>query len=392
VAIAMLFVVTSLLLSDYPGLGVVVAFAEAGMIGALADWFAVTALFRRPLNLPIPHTAIVPSRKNEIGQALARFIRDHFLTTDAVLPRLAQTDLAGKLGTWLSQEKNAQQVSRDLAIAADWLITAVDSAELRNSLQENLQRVLQQSSVSAGLGVILDVFTTGNHAQALIDQLVAVGRAQLGANEERIRERIKDRSPWWLPKFVDEEIFSQLVSELQRMLDDIGADPTHAARADFSERLRELQSLLNDDPVVIERAEVLRDEFLNHPAVKIYLDELWQRVRSYVASSLNDPDSAIRTGVERELRIIAARLKQDSEVNVRLNSWLRNLITYLLETYRQQLSEIVSDTIDQWDPTATSERIELYIGRDLQFIRINGTLVGGLVGVGIYFISGALSL
>jgi uncharacterized membrane-anchored protein YjiN (DUF445 family) len=392
VAMAILFVVASLLVTSYPGLGVVVAFAEAGMIGALADWFAVTALFRRPLNLPIPHTAIVPSRKNEIGQALARFIRDHFLTTDAILPRVTQTDLAGKLGVWLSQEKNANQVSKDLATAADWFITAVDTAELRNSLRASLHRALQQTSVSAGLSVILDVFTTGDHAQALIDQLVEVGRAQLGANEEQIRERIKARSPWWLPKFVDEEIFSQLVGELQRILDEIGADPKHAARADFSKRLRELQSLLNNDPVVIERAEVLRDEFLSHPAVQAYVDELWQRVRRYVASELNNPDSAIRTGVERELRIIAQRLEGDTEVNERLNSWLRNVVTYLVETYRQQLSEIVSDTIDLWDPTATSERIELYIGRDLQFIRINGTLVGGLVGVTIYFIASALSL
>ena len=386
-----LFVATTLLMTAHPRLGVVAAFAEAGMIGALADWFAVTALFRRPLGLPIPHTAIVPSRKNDIGQALARFIRDHFLTKDAVLPRLSRADLAGRLGVWLTQGDNSRLVSRDLSIALDWLIGAVDSAELRQSLRDGLRGALQQASASAGLGVLLDVFTSGNYAESLVDQLVQVGRSQLSANEDRIRERIKDRSPWWLPKFVDEEIFDQLVGELQRILDEVDADPEHSARADFTQRLRDLKTALSEDPVIRERGQILRDEFLRHPAVKAFLDDLWQRSRGYLGDALSDPGSALRVGLERELRSIGQRLQQDSEVNERLNRWLRELITYLVETYRQPLSEIVSETVENWDATATAERIELYIGRDLQFIRINGTLVGGLVGVLIYSTWGVIA-
>ena len=379
-----LFVATSLLISTHPWLGVVAAFAEAGMIGALADWFAVTALFRRPLGLPIPHTAIVPSRKNDIGQALAHFIRDHFLIKDAVLPRLSRADLAGRLGAWLTQGDNSRLVSRDLSIALEWLIGAVDSAELRQSLRDGLHGALQQASVSAGLGVILDVLTSGNHAESLVDQLVQVGRNQLTANEDRIRERIKDRSPWWLPKFVDEEIFDQLIGELQRILDEVGADPKHSARAEITQRLRDLKTALIEDPVIRERGQTLRDEFLRHPAVKAFLDDLWQRSRGSIGDALGDPGSALRVGLERELRSIGHRLQEDSEVSERLNGWLRELITYLVETYRQPLSEIISETVEKWDATATAERIELYIGRDLQFIRINGTLVGGLVGVLIY--------
>ncbi len=392
VGVAVLFVVTSFLMRAHPWLGVVAAFAEAGMIGALADWFAVSALFRRPLGLPIPHTAIVPARKNDIGQALARFIRDHFLVKDAVLPRLSRADLAGRLGAWLAREDNSRLVSRDLGYALDWLIGAVDSAELRQSLRDNLHRALEQASVSAGLGVILDVFTSGDHGQALVDQLVEVGRNHLRSNEERIRARIKDRSPWWLPRFVDEEIYEQLVGELQRILDEIGDDPTHSARADFDRRLKDLREALRDDPVTIERGQILRDEFLRHPAVRQYLDDLWERIRSYLSDALNDSGSPIRVGLERELSIIGVSLQEDTVISERLNGWLRELITYLVETYRQPLSEIVSDTIEQWDTTATAERIELYIGRDLQFIRINGTLVGGLVGVLIYLVWGVMPL
>jgi uncharacterized membrane-anchored protein YjiN (DUF445 family) len=386
-----LFVATTLLLRTHPRLGVVAAFAEAGMIGALADWFAVTALFRRPLGLPIPHTAIVPSRKNDIGQALARFIRDHFLIKEAVLPRLSRADLAGRLGAWLTQGDNSRLVSRDLSIALNWLIGAVDSAELRQSLRDSLRQALEQASVSAGLGVVLDVFTSGNHAASLVDQLVQVGRSQLRANEDTIRARIKDRSPWWLPRFVDEEIYDRLVGELQRILDEVDADPEHAARADFTQRLRDLKIALSEDPVIRERGQILRDEFLRHPAVKAFLDDLWQRSRGYLGDALSDPGSALRIGLERELCSIGRKLQEDSEVSERLNRWLRELITYLVETYRQPLSEIVSETVEKWDATATAERIELYIGRDLQFIRINGTLVGGLVGVLIYTTWGAFA-
>ncbi len=392
IGMGILFVLTSLLMAAYPWLGVIAAFAEAGMIGALADWFAVTALFRHPLGLPIPHTAIVPSRKNEIGQALAHFIRDHFLVKDAVLPRLSQADLAGRLGAWLARSDHAHLVSRDVGHALDWLLNAVDSAELRQSLRKSLERALEQASVSAGLSVILEVFTSGNHAQALVDQLIHAGREQLSANQENIRQRIKDRSPWWLPKFVDEEIFEQLIDELQRILSEIGDDPQHSARRDFTKRLNNFRTALSENPVVAERSQILRDEFFGHPAVKAYLDDLWQHIRSYLSDALSAHGSPIRAGIEHELCVIGRRLQDDTAVNERLNRWLQELITYLVGTYRQPLSEIVSDTIGDWDPTATAERIELYIGRDLQFIRINGTLVGGLVGVLIYVVWGTLPL
>ncbi len=389
VAMGVLFVATSLRLASYPWLGVVRAFAEAGMIGALADWFAVTALFRRPLGLPIPHTAIVPSRKNEIGRALARFIRDHFLVKDAVAARLEHVDLAGRVGEWLETEENSRQVGRDLSVVIEWLLSALDSAELRGSLRESLRSALDRVPVNSAFGVAVDVFTSGDHAQALVNQLVQFGRDQLDVNKERIRARVADRSPWWLPGFVDEEIYDQLVGELERILDEIGDDPNHPARGQFNERIARLRETLTEDPVLIERGQVLKDEFLNHPAVREYFHELWQRISDNLTEQLRDPDSSGRTGIERELQAIGRRLREEADINHRLNRWLRELILYLVENYRQPLSEFISDTVEQWDPTATSERIELYIGRDLQFIRINGTLVGGLVGVAIYLIWGA---
>ena len=378
------------MLPGYPWLGAINAFAEAGTIGALADWFAVTALFRHPFGLPIPHTAIVPSRKNEIGRALAQFIRDHFLVRDAVERRLEHVDLAERLGGWLVRRDNAERVSRDLGRTLSWLIDSVDSAQLRSLLDSSVRTSLDNLPVRAALSVVVEVLSTGAHAETFVDHLVAIGQQQLAENKELIRERIRDRSPWWLPRFVDEQIYDQLVDEIERILIDIGSNPKHPARAEFSRRLAELAELIADDSRLADKTRRLKTEFLEHPAVKSYFGELWARLREQIQDALEEPTSALRTGLERELRGIAERVQEDPSVRSRLDRWLKDLIVYLVENYRQPLSDTVSETIEQWDPSATSARIELYIGRDLQFIRISGTLVGGAAGVAIYLIAEVL--
>jgi uncharacterized membrane-anchored protein YjiN (DUF445 family) len=383
-AMAVLFAVTRLLLTRFPWLGAVNAFAEAGMIGALADWFAVTALFRHPFGLPIPHTAIVPSRKNDIGRALAQFIRDHFLVRDAVVRRLQRVDLAERLGAWIGRKDNARRVSRDLGHTLAWLIEAADSAQLRSVLESSVRASLDHLPLRAGLSVVVEVLSSGYHAEAFVDHLVAIGQQQLHDNQEHIRTRIRERSPWWLPRFVDEAIYDQLVAELDRILDDISKNPAHPARADFNRRLRELSELLGDDSRLADKTRRLKEDFFDHPAVRSYLSELWSRLRFQIREALEDPASPLRAGLEHELGRIAERIQHDPAVRSSLDGWLKDLIIYLVENYRQPLSDTVSETIEQWDPSATSERIELYIGRDLQFIRISGTLVGGTAGVLIY--------
>ncbi len=389
-AMAILYAVTRILLPDFPWLGAINAFTEAGTIGALADWFAVTALFRHPFGLPIPHTAIVPSRKNEIGRALAQFIRDHFLVRDAVERRLERVDLAERLGGWLVRRNNAERASRDLGRALSWLIDAADSAQLRAMLESSVRTSLDSLPVRGALSVVVEVLSTGAHAETFVDHLVAIAQQQLAENKEVIRTRIRDRSPWWLPRFVDEKIYDQLVDELERILIDIGSNPEHPARAEFSRRLAELAELIADDSRLADKTRRLKTEFLEHPAVRAYFGELWARLREHVQEALEEPTSALRTGLDRELRDIAERVQEDADVRAGLDRWLKDLIVYSVENYRQPLSDTVSETIEQWDPSATSARIELYIGRDLQFIRISGTLVGGAAGVGIYLIAEVL--
>jgi len=382
---AIVYVGTTWLASPSPYVAAIRAFAEAALVGGLADWFAVTALFRRPLGLPIPHTAIVPARKNQIGRALARFIRDHFLVREAVERRLARANLAARLGAWLEEGNNAARVGRDLGQALAWALREDGGGELRGALGGTLRSAFDDVSVNRTVATVLEVLTTGERADLIIDQLVAFSRSELEKNRVTIRVQIHEQSPWWLPKFVDQEIFDKIIGGLEELLDAMAADAAHPARAEIKTRLTSLHDALAADPTLAARSRALKDELVAHPAVRSYAFELWQRLRAELAAALADETSPLAQGLTREIGALGARLSGDAKLAAELDDWLKQLLLHVVDNYRDPLSEIVSETIDSWDATATSRRIELNIGTDLQFIRVNGTLVGGLVGLVLYF-------
>jgi uncharacterized membrane-anchored protein YjiN (DUF445 family) len=224
--------------------------------------------------------------------------------------------------------------------------------------------------------------------QALIDQIVQFARAQLDQNRAAIRARIHEQSPWWLPKFVDEEIYDKLVGEIEQLLRAIAEDPAHPARADIRAQIVALRHTLAVDPSLAARSRALQQELIAHPAVRGYAEDLWRELADELHAALADPASTLSLGIMRELRKLGAALHSDAEAAARLNGWLRQALVYVVENYRDPLAEVVSGTIESWDPRATARRIELHIGTDLQYIRINGTLVGGLVGLAIYLGAG----
>lgn len=383
-AMGVVYVVTTWFLSPNTYIAAVRAFAEAALVGGLADWFAVTALFRRPLGLPIPHTAIIPARKNQIGRALARFIRDHFLVREAVERRLSRTDLALRLGAWLEDPRNATRVSRDVGLALAWALHEKGGGELRGSLAASLRAAFDDVPVNRAVATLLEVLTTGERADLIIDQLVAFGRTELEKNRVLLRVRIHEQSPWWLPKFVDQEIFDKLVGGLEELLDAMAADPSHPARDEIKTRLGSLQQALAGDPTLAAKARALKEDVVSHPAVRSYALELWQRLRGELTAALADETSPLSLGLQREIAALGARLRSDAKLAAELDDWLKQLLLHVVDNYRDPLSEIVSETIESWDAQATSRRIELNIGTDLQFIRVNGTIVGGLVGLALY--------
>jgi uncharacterized membrane-anchored protein YjiN (DUF445 family) len=384
VVMAVVYAGATWYLSPTPWVGALRAFAEAALVGGLADWFAVTALFRRPLGLPIPHTAIVPARKNEIGRALARFIRDHFLVREAVTRRLARMSLATRLGSWLEDRANATKVGADVAAAFAWSLRAGEGGELRAALAGGLKAAFHAVPVNRAIATLLDVLATGNRADFVIDQLVELGRTELADNRVLIRVRIHEQSPWWLPKFVDQEIFDKLVGALEDLLGAIARDPQHPARLEIKERLKTLHVALATDPELAEKSRALQQDLVAHPAVRSYALELWQRFGAELTAALADDASSLRTSLAREVVSFGTRLRTDEALARELDDWLGRLLLYVVEHYRDPLSEVVSETIESWDPVETSRRIELNIGTDLQYIRVNGTLVGGLVGLVLY--------
>ena len=383
-AMVVVFILTSLWRERWPLLDFAWAFSEAALIGGLADWFAVTALFRHPLGLPIPHTAIVPNRKDEIGQALARFVAENFLVRRVLETELGRLNLARSFGQWLKRPPNAASVARDTARSLRFVLQDNQSGPLRDAVAASLGDLSRTLPTRPLLEALIDVLATGEHASQLIDSLVAFAQEQLERNKSVIRERIRERSPWWLPKFVDEQIFDQLVGELERILGEVDVDGDHPARTAFADRLSRLKQSLIEDPAFTARNDALRDEFLSHPAVANFGRDVAQRASSFISAALDDPDSDLRQGLERELCAIGTRLAEDGAIAERVNAWLTEIVIYLVETYRAPISSIISTTISEWSAAETSRRIELHIGRDLQFIRINGTLVGGLVGLVLY--------
>jgi uncharacterized membrane-anchored protein YjiN (DUF445 family) len=386
---AVVFIITSIYSSQWSGLGYIRAFAEAAMIGALADWFAVTALFRHPLGIPIPHTAIIPKRKNDIGANLARFVRDSFLTPQVVRERLAQVDFSQRVGGWLARPANAGRLSIDLCNALSWAVNAMHGGEIEMLLRRNFRSALDRVSLHQALSALLEVLASGNHAQTLINELVSFGREQLDHNRERIRLRITEESPWWMPRVVDEEIYTKLIGEVDRILAEVGDDPNHAGREAFNARIRNLTVAFADDPVLAEKTQALKQEFLNHPAVAEYFGSVWQQLKIYLARSLQGESGAppVAASIAKQLEQLPDVFAKDPAAAQLINQRLRDGIAYLVGRYRDPLSTVISDTVASWDADATSSRIELHIGRDLQFIRINGTVVGGLVGITLYSLS-----
>ncbi len=363
------------------------AFSEAAMVGALADWFAVTALFRRPLGLPIPHTAIIPRRKDEIGENLARFVQENFLTADALAPRLEGMDFTGYVAGWLATPANRMRLTEDAAAFTGWMTRLVDNVELRAFMHDQLHLSLREIELTPFIGRVLDLLTSGEHYQQLLDALVRAGRRTLEENKARLRERVGESSPWWLPRFVDQEIYDKLITEIEGLLDAVGADDEHEARRRFSQALDEFIGKLKSDPTYIARGEALKHELLEHPRLRAYLAELWGELSAVLLREARDPESRLRRQVDSGMERFGAALAADPAMGAEINRWLSDATLRLVTRYREELAGIITETVKTWDPVSTAERIELQVGRDLQFIRINGTLVGGLAGLAIYALS-----
>ena len=364
--------------------GWVQAFAEAGMVGALADWFAVVALFRHPLGLPIPHTAIIPRRKNEIGDNLARFVAEHFLHPDVVRAKLESVNLARNAALWLKSPRGRARVQELGVGATRWVLGALHEARVRQFIGRLGSRELARFDLAPLLGRALDWLIAGGRHQEVLTQSLRFALVALHDNRDRIRENVKRGSPWWLPGFVDDRILVQMLDRIETLLLELSLDPDHPLRGDFNAWLGRWADALQHDSAYRHWGEKLKQDLLANEALQDYLYRLWADIVSGLEADLADPDSRFSAELARMTESLAGELESDPEVQEWVNRWLVALAVTAVDENRMAIASLISDTVRSWDAVETSRRIEEAIGRDLQFIRINGTLVGGLVGLLIH--------
>jgi len=367
----------------HPAIGFVRAFAEAAMVGGLADWFAVTALFRHPLGLPIPHTAIIPTNKDRIGDTLANFLRDNFLTPAVVARRMRRVDVATAAGRFLvtAPDSGGRFKAGASRLVAD-MIGSLDQERLGGMVKTALATRIRELDLAPLLGQALSAAITEGRHLPLLDGIIGWAGKTLMHNDELVRQMVHKRAGSILRwTGLDETLANAIIDGLQKMLDDMATDPAHPLRAKAEEGIAQLAIDLQDSPKMQARVNALRDEILENPAMRKWLDGLWEQGRAALLRAARDPDAALAGKFGEALRQLGETLQDDPRLQTTINRFARRIAVGTSASYGDGIVRLVSDTVRGWDARTITDRVENAVGRDLQYIRINGTVVGGLVGL-----------
>lgn len=386
VAAAVIYLAT-LNLDHSGGWGYVNTMAEAAMVGALADWFAVTALFRHPLGIPIPHTAIIPRKKDELAGSLQSFFADNFLTEDVVRERIGEARLGRRLGGWLRHEDHARRVVDEGVRIAHALLRRVSDADVRFVARDVLLPRLDREPLASVSGALLEGIVADRAHKGFVDLLLRETHTWLTKHPTQFTAMLHDRAPRWAPGFLNQRVVSALYWQALDWVDRVRRDPEHPTRRSFDNLLLRIAADLQNDPSVQGRFETLKTRLLTHPQLEDALVSLWASVRASLESALDDPGSGLRTRAIAGVEGLGESLGTDDALAARIDTTVSDAAAYLVTSYGHELSSVISHTIQRWDGRDASRRIELYVGRDLQFIRINGTVVGALAGLVIHAVS-----
>ncbi|MBI1759276.1 MAG: DUF445 domain-containing protein [Actinobacteria bacterium] len=387
VVAALIFILTLRVPQPAPWVGFLRAGAEASMIGALADWFAVTALFRHPLGLPIPHTAIIPQRKDALGDSLGAFVQQNFLARAVVLGKLRSLGLAGRLGEWLASPVNARRLGESAGVAVGGLDEVLRDEDLHAAVEQILVHRVRAVPAAPIVARLVEIALDGGHHQVLLDMAMRGLSSFLEDNRDALRAQLGRQSPWWVPESLDDVVFDKGLHLLHDFLAEMVADPAHELRGRYDTRLRELARRLRTDPEMAARAEAAKEELLAHPAVRGWTASLGAEIKRSVTAAAADADSELRRRFELGVVSLGGRLRVEASLQAKVDGWFERIVGYLVDSYRAELADLVAGTVRSWDAEHTSRKIELQVGRDLQWIRVNGTVVGGLAGLVIYAVA-----
>jgi uncharacterized membrane-anchored protein YjiN (DUF445 family) len=357
------------------------------MVGAIADWFAVTALFKHPMGLPIPHTALVPRRKDELGKGLQEFVAENFLQEDIIRDRVAAATISARVGEWLEDPVNARRVVDELSDIAGIALGKVRDDHIADLVTQAFVPRFREEPIAPLLGSMLMEVLRDDLHHGVVDLAVDEMLRWLVENPDTFIQVLAERAPWWAPPRLNEAVTGRLHVEAVRWLEDIRDDPHHHAREALDSMLGQLARDLLTDAQTQERAEAFKARLLDHPQVVTTAISLWKAMRSALLVSVRDRDGAVRRRLLDELSSFAERLRTDEALRSRLDGTAADVTVFMVARYGAEVTTVITHTIERWDGKEAARRIELHVGRDLQFIRINGTIVGGLVGVLIHAVS-----
>ncbi|MBB4884073.1 DUF445 domain-containing protein [Streptomyces netropsis] len=365
----------------------VAAAAEAGMVGALADWFAVTALFRRPMGLPIPHTAIIPTKKDQLGVSLGEFVGENFLSGDIVRGRLRAVGIGSRLGAWLAEPEHADRVTAELATALRGALTVLRDSDVQAVVGEAINRRADAQEIAPGLGAMLEKIVTDGGHHRVVDLVCVRAHDWLVEHSDSVMDAVTGGAPGWTPRFVDRKVGERVYKELLRFVTETRDMPDHPARGAIDRFLADFAQELQSDTDTRERIERLKSEVLGRAEVQDLIASAWSSVRAMMVAAAEDERSELRMRVRASILSLGARMTSDDRLRAKIDGWLEDAAVYVVTTYRDEITLLITDTVASWDPEQTTRKIEAHIGRDLQFIRINGTVVGALAGLGIFTVS-----
>jgi uncharacterized membrane-anchored protein YjiN (DUF445 family) len=367
--------------------GYVRAAAEAGMVGALADWFAVTALFKHPLGIPIPHTAIIKRKKDQLGEGLGTFVRENFLSPPVVESKLRDAQIPSRLGKWLSQADHAQRVAAETATVLRVLVELLRDDDVQHVIDRMIIKRIAEPQWGPPTGRVLATLLAENRQEALI-QLLADRAFHWSLNAGEVIQRVVERdSPSWSPRFIDHLVGDRIHRELMDFTDKVRRNPNHELRRSATRFLFDFAEDLQHDPATIARAEAVKEQLMARDEITNAAATAWKTLKRLVLEGVDDPSSALRSRITDTVIRIGESLRDDADLRDKIDNWIVRAAQHLLSQYGVEITAIITDTIERWDAEEASRRIELHVGRDLQFIRINGTVVGALAGLLIYTVA-----
>ena len=370
-----------------PGTGVLLlrAIVEAALVGGLADWFAVTALFRHPLRLPIPHTAILPANKERIGEGLARFLERHFLTRELLIPELRSIRIAGRLAIWLARRENASRIAAEIVKALPYLLRATEDSELRAFLGRALGAQLRGVALTPLLGQLIRALTAAGYHEAVLDRALDYARDFLTRNQEKLLDAVVERRARWVPRAINREIARAMLNGAAELISDLRS-PDGAARKSLLAQIDQAAEEMTASPEHALTLGRTGAAMLRNPDFQVWVGAAWQRAREALLLDLQAPSSRLRRAVAIAIASVGETLAADEEMRERLDAAIEAVVIEALP-WREEIIRFVAEVVRRWEPRTFSDRIEAAVGADLQYIRMNGTIVGGLVGGALYLLS-----